>query len=282
MITLAQLKKIAPNGRGDLLQAIVDNSPVLFPQYGLVTKSRVTHFIAQIAHESDGFHTVVEYASGKAYEGRKDLGNTKQGDGVRFKGRGYIQLTGRANYTTYGLALGLDLVGNPKQAEIPVNALKIALEYWKKNGLNKYADKNDIRTITKKINGGYNGLADREQYLARAQKYLEVQAPVVATPEEVKPALDKLKVQSVEEFQEKKGLVVDGEVGPATKEAIERELEKPSVEEILKSPDVVAPVAVSVGTGLIGALSSSIILQVVIAIIVLSIFGYIVYRKFKD
>lgn len=289
-ITLEQLKKIAPTGRADLLQAIVVNSPVLFPQYGLTTKSRVAHFIAQIAHESDGFKTVVEYASGKAYEGRKDLGNNKAGDGVKYKGRGYIQLTGRANYTVYGSRLGLDLVNNPKLAEIPVNALRIALEYWKVKKLNQYADKNDILTITKRINGGTNGLSDRKLYLDRANRYIEVITEPVKTPEEVREILPSLNVESVEQFQKQQGLVVDGTVGPATEAAIEKKLEsgtaqgdaKPSVTDVLKSEAVISSVAVTAGSSAMYALTASTILQWLVVVLVVAIFAWIAYKKIKE
>lgn len=282
MITVKQLKQIAPTGRADLLQAIEVNSPVLFPAYGLTTKSRICHFLAQIAHESDGFKTVVEYASGAAYEGRKDLGNTKKGDGVRYKGRGYIQLTGRANYTKYGLALGLDLVGNPQLAEIPINALKIALEYWKQKKLNQYADKDDINTITTRINGGFNGLSDRQRYLTKAKQVIQVDVQPVIETAAVQPILATLGASSVEQYQEKKGLVVDGVVGPATADQIERDLNKPSTLDVLKSPEVIAPVAVTAGSSLVGALSASLILQIVAAVIILSVFAYFAYKKLKE
>src|SRR5262249_24913671 len=88
-------------------------------QFAIDSRLRVAHFLAQICHESDGFCTTVEYASGDAYEGRASLGNTKPGDGRRFKGRGLIQLTGRANYTQYGKLLDLDLVTNPDLTHEP-------------------------------------------------------------------------------------------------------------------------------------------------------------------
>lgn len=291
VITLEQLKQVTPKGRADLLQAIVVNSPILFQEYGLTTKSRVVHFLAQIAHESDGFKTVVEYASGDAYEGRKDLGNTKKGDGRKYKGRGYIQLTGRANYAAYGNLLGLDLINNPKLAEIPVNALRIALEYWKAKKLNQYADKDDINTITRRINGGTNGLSDRINYLNKFKKVIQITPVPVMKKEEVEAILPTVDAKTVEEFQEKKGLVVDGVVGEATKDALDQEVNKttlqgneakPAVIDILKSPEVLAPTAVTVGGSLVGALTSSLVLQIVVGIIVLAVFGWIAYKKIKE
>ena len=98
-----------------------------------------------------------------------DLGNTKPGDGPRYKGRGLIQLTGRANYREYGKAMGVDLEGDPQKAGDPELSLAIACEYWKRRKINPDADRDDIVTVTKKINGGRNGLADRAQYLAKAK-----------------------------------------------------------------------------------------------------------------
>jgi putative chitinase len=133
---------------------------------------RLAHFLAQAAHECDGFKTLVEYASGKAYEGREDLGNTEPGDGVRYRGRGIFQLTGRANYKQFGRALKLDLVGIPMLAQEPDICVQVALLYWKAKKLNFYADQDDIKAITRRINGGYNGLESRRIYLQRAKRAL--------------------------------------------------------------------------------------------------------------
>ncbi|KQO06924.1 glycoside hydrolase family 19 protein [Sphingomonas sp. Leaf242] len=127
----------------------------------LDTGLRLAHFMGQCAHESGGFRYMEEIASGAAYEGRKDLGNTQRGDGKRFKGRGPIQLTGRANYTAYGKALGLDFISDPTMVAKPEIGIMVAARYWMVRGLNAYADADDIRSITKRINGGFNGLDDR-------------------------------------------------------------------------------------------------------------------------
>ena len=116
-----------------------------------------------------------EIASGAAYEGRKDLGNTQKGDGVRFKGRGPIQLTGRANYAAAGKALGLDLVKNPEKVKTPDVGFRTSVWFWTTRKLNAIADQKTLasfRMITKKINGGTNGQADREKYWASAKKAL--------------------------------------------------------------------------------------------------------------
>lgn len=130
---------------------------------GINTPARQAAFIAQLAHESGNFKYSEEIASGRAYEGRRDLGNTQPGDGERFKGRGYIQLTGRANYAAAGKSLGLDLVNHPELAARPENAARIAAWYWNSRGLNAKADAGDFDGITRSINGGYNGKADRDR-----------------------------------------------------------------------------------------------------------------------
>jgi putative chitinase len=137
----------------------------LFEKYEITTNQRRNMLLAQLAHESDGFRTTREYASGSAYEGRSDLGNTEPGDGRRFRGRGLIQLTGRHNYTVYGEKLGLDLVSNPVIVERMPLALEVSLVYWQDRKLNNYADEGDFRQVTRRINGGYNGMASREKYL---------------------------------------------------------------------------------------------------------------------
>jgi len=121
-------------------------------------------FMAQVAHESDSFRTAKEYASGKAYEGRKDLGNVQAGDGKKYKGRGYIQLTGRDNYKKAGDALGLDLVNNPSLAEKPENAAAISVWFWKTKVQPQVPDFMDVERVTKVVNGGFNGLDERLKY----------------------------------------------------------------------------------------------------------------------
>lgn len=155
MMDLKTLKKHFPYAQDVLLQ------PILNMQ--IVNKLRAAHFLGQLAHESDEFKTVQEYASGKAYEGRKDLGNTRIGDGVKYKGRGYIQLTGRANYAAASKALNMNLIDDPKQLLDPMKAMLVSQWFWDVHGLDAYADNDDLKGITRHINGGYNGLAHREK-----------------------------------------------------------------------------------------------------------------------
>lgn len=144
-----------------------------FDDYGVMDSAlRLSHFMAQLVHESGSFLYMAEIASGAAYEGRKDLGNTQVGDGVRYKGRGPIQITGRANYRRYGRAIGIDIERHPELAAFPSIGLHLALEYWKATGLNVLADADDVVGVTKRINGGTNGLADRKAHLAKIKGWL--------------------------------------------------------------------------------------------------------------
>lgn len=146
---------------------------VHFPAYGIMDSPlRLAHFMAQLVHESGSFRYMEEIASGAAYEGREDLGNIVAGDGKRYKGRGPIQLTGRANYRDFGRRIGIDLERHPEIAAVPSIGLHLALEYWRNRNLNTWADRDDVLAITRKINGGTNGLADRKAHLAKIKGWL--------------------------------------------------------------------------------------------------------------
>lgn len=161
------------------------------PGYEIDSPQEYAHFLAQACHETDHFRTLREYASGAAYEGRADLGNTRPGDGVRFRGRGIFQTTGRANYTQLGLKKGKrDLfIKTPELLEQPEYAVWSACEYWLSRNLNDAANHGDSELLKKKyrgkiievspveyisitINGGYNGMEERKKFYARAQKVL--------------------------------------------------------------------------------------------------------------
>ena len=189
MVTVTEsiIKKIAPGCNKAFLKPMVEAMGDVLPAYGIDTPLRVAHFLAQAAHESAGFKTLAEYASGQAYEGRKDLGNVKKGDGRRYKGRGIIQITGRANYRKIGEKLTLPLEEQPELAAQPRHAVLIAAQYWKDRKLNAPADKDDILTITKRINGGYNGLDDRRRYLSRAKNALGIAPVALLSPEAPEP-----------------------------------------------------------------------------------------------
>jgi putative chitinase len=140
------------------------------------TARRQAHFLAQLGHESLSLQFTEEIASGAAYEGRADLGNTQPGDGKRFKGRGLIQLTGRANYHEYGADIGRDLTSSDAAPKVVGTDAKLAADvacwFWKVRHINVQADADDVVAVTKKVNGGTNGLADRKAYLARARFFL--------------------------------------------------------------------------------------------------------------
>ena len=173
MITLDDLQALCPRTKSGRLAVFVEPLNAAMDEFEISANvQRETHFLAQIAHESGGFNYVREIASGVAYEGRADLGNTEDGDGRRFRGRGLIQITGRANYAQCGAALGLDLIADPELLEQSVNAARSAAWFWHSRHLNELADKDDVKAITKRINGGYNGLAERRAYLEIAQERL--------------------------------------------------------------------------------------------------------------
>jgi predicted chitinase len=171
-VSLAQLRKVMPNLSEAKAKQYLPHLNKAMAEAHINTPKRQAAFIAQLAHESGEFRYMEEIASGAAYEGRKDLGNTHPGDGKRFKGRGPIQLTGRANYTAASKALGIDLVNNPKRAADPDVGFRTAAWFWNTRNLNSYADAGNFREITRRINGGYNGLAAREAYYRRALNVL--------------------------------------------------------------------------------------------------------------
>jgi putative chitinase len=151
----------------------------------------------------------------------RELGNNKPGDGYRYRGNGVLQTTGRANHRRADTARGIDLEGNPELATTAEHALKPALQAWTGGGLNEFADKNDIRTITRCINGGFNGLDDRERWLGKLWPLLSgEQAP--AAPWQAASEDNKVKTlqRALDHLGAKPQLVVDGRYGPATRRAV--------------------------------------------------------------
>lgn len=168
---------IAPQGNHSICAGAAADMPAAMEKYAINTLNRAAHFLGQCAEETAGFKTLTEYASGREYEGRRDLGNIHAGDGVKYKGRGFIQLTGEYNAKVYGEALGVDFINHPELEQDPKYAALTAALFWHKHNLNALSDANNISAITRSINGGLNGLADREIYVARAKKVL---APLFA------------------------------------------------------------------------------------------------------
>ena len=177
----------------------------VLPKFGIDTPLRKAHFLAQVAHESGGlkyskenlnysaqglrsvfgkyFRTMEiaqsyarkpEKIANKVYADRMGNGNEASGDGWKYKGRGLIQLTGKENYQKFSQDYGVDCVNNPDLLLDPEWALTSACWFWKKRNLNRYADNDDILMVTKRINGGINGLNDRQQYLDSLKRIYEI------------------------------------------------------------------------------------------------------------
>lgn len=171
-ITQEQLKKIYPFARTEKIDTFLPYINEYSDFYEVYDQLRMAAFLAQIGHESGQLRHTEEIASGLAYEGRKDLGNIEKGDGVKFKGRGLIQITGRSNYGILSKDFGIDFIESPEKLKEPEYAVRSAFWFWGKRNLNKYADIPDFKKITRIINGGYNGLADREAIYERALRTL--------------------------------------------------------------------------------------------------------------
>ena len=167
------MRRISPARRAAFLQPL----NAAMQERGITTLARVSAFLGQIGHESGELVWMEEIWGPNDAQRRYEppstlaqrLGNTQKGDGFRYKGRGPIQITGRDNYKRYGELLGLDLVGNPQQAATPEVGFRIAALFWQRNGLNELADAGDYKAITKRINGGFNGLDHRMLMLERAR-----------------------------------------------------------------------------------------------------------------
>lgn len=164
------LRHVVPGLTADEAKQLARDLGQAMHDFDITTRRRAAMFIAQTAHESAGFRFREEIASGQAYEGRTDLGNTHPGDGPRYKGRTYIQITGRNNYQAISHALGIDFTAHPAQLAEPRYAAKGAAWWWTTHGCNHLADTGDFTALTRRINGGINGLASRQAYHRRARR----------------------------------------------------------------------------------------------------------------
>lgn len=182
MITYDELRAIMPHAPSDLVQFVTPLN-VAMEEFEINTKTRMAAFLAQLAHESGSFRYMEEIADGSAYEGRADLGNTEpeafeaatkqySTPGRFYKGHGPIQITGYYNHLKCGEALGLDLVNAPRLITYPMDGCRSAGWFWNSRGLNILADAGKFEAIVRKINGGLNGLADRQAYLDKATRVL--------------------------------------------------------------------------------------------------------------
>lgn len=260
MLTAEQFKELFPNCKDP--EGWVDAMNEVFPKYEIDTPQRIAAFVAQCGHESGGWRTFSENLnySAKAldaifgkyfvragrdaeeyhrqpekianviYANRMDNGDTDSGDGWRYRGRGPIQLTGKANYTAFSEDMDVDAVDNPDQvAEDKEVALMSAIWFWNKNGLNKYADEGDIKTMTKRINGGYIGLEDRIHHYKEAMAALgedagdhdhDVEEDDHVEAENYGVLKKGMRGDGVKAMQEALGIGADGVFGPGTERAL--------------------------------------------------------------
>lgn len=245
-ISAENIRTMSRTSKSAIVDGIVGNQQFI-EEGGINTPLRLCHFMAQCAHESAHFGTTLEFASGKAYEGRKDLGNVRVGDGERYRGRGLIQTTGRANYREARndirkiKADAPDFEADPAALQDFPWALLSAVSYWRRRKLNRHADRDDLEAMTRGVNGGRNGIESRRMYLARAKAiWMERGVASVAGPV-LRPGSrgqDVIILQNaligagfrvfadgqfgdftaaaVNDFQERNGLGADGIVGART------------------------------------------------------------------
>lgn len=172
ILTAEQLSDIMPHCATERLAEYAALLSDAMTEFGINTVARAAYFLGQVCHESGSLQYWVEKADGHAYERRTDLGNVEPGDGAKYKGRGPLQLTGRANYLAAGEALGLPLEEQPGLVATPAVGFRASAWYWKTRGCSDTADMLNIEATTKKINGGLNGLEYRRSYTARAMTVL--------------------------------------------------------------------------------------------------------------
>ena len=261
--TRGHLAEIIPGNKD--VDAWFDALEVILPKYGITTERRVAHFLSQCAHESNNFRSLEENLnySAKALravfgryfgappkrdadeyhrkpemianyvymdEFRKyKMGNVNEGDGWRFRGRGLKQLTGRENYTAFGKSVGMTAEEAAEYVATPKGAVESACWFWDSRNLNDIADGDDVKRMTKKINGGDIGLADRQQRYIAAMKVLGMSADQVAVTEDddIEDIIDDIGVlrkgsrgEGVKIMQEALGVSADGAFGPGTERAL--------------------------------------------------------------
>jgi predicted chitinase len=180
LLTANVLRKAMPGVKATQIPSFIGPLVEAMDEAEINTPARIAAFLAQTGMESGDFRYFEEIASGDDYEGREDLGNTRPGDGRRYKGRGPIQLTGRANYAAFtrdiGTKYGVDFEQNPELLLDPKWGFKASAWFWKKNKLNQYADEGRFNRITYGINGGCHGYWDRDRRYAVAKKALGIES----------------------------------------------------------------------------------------------------------
>jgi putative chitinase len=174
-MTLDQLRKVCPYNAGKA-EVFFEPLGAAMQEFEITTARRQAAFIAQVAEETGEFRYMREIASGMEYEPDtalgKALGNIQTGDGPRFKGGGGLMLSGRANFTACGKALGIDLIANPSLIEVPIYAMRSAGWFWRLRKLNDFADLDHFGAITHAVNGSYITIDKRIPYWLEARKQL--------------------------------------------------------------------------------------------------------------
>jgi putative chitinase len=183
LITIQQLRACMPRATELNLGAFIVPLNDTCEKFNINTPKRIASFLAQLAHESGCLKYTLELASGKDYDtGKKaaNLGNTPEadGDGQKYKGRGLIQITGLANYKALSKFFGMDFVSTPSLLCTPEWAAMSAGWFWNSKNINYFADLDRFKTVTKKINGGLNGYAERYAYWILARKAFGITEPV--------------------------------------------------------------------------------------------------------
>lgn len=174
---------MTPRQLSEATGARIDRATTFLPfvvaamqEFCIDTPARQAAFLAQIGHESGGLHWLVELwgptASQTRYETRYDIGNVQPGDGFKFRGRGIVQITGRTNYERAGAALGVNLIDHPELLGEPELACRSAAWFWKAHGCNELADTGNFEAVTRRINGGLNGYAERLGLWVKAKAVL--------------------------------------------------------------------------------------------------------------
>lgn len=257
LLTVDQLRAMIPSNKE--VEAWCEELNKALPKYGITTDERIAGFVSQCAHESMDFNAMSEnlnyredtlnkvfpryFGPGKrnAAEYAKNpekianyvymdefrtskLGNTQPGDGWRFRGRGLKQLTGRDNYTRFAKDYGMTAEEAAAWVETKEGALASALWFWKTNNLNPIADTGNVAALTKKINGGDIGLADRQARYAKAMVALggKISAAAPVTTAVSETLRRGSKGEAVKKMQAKLGLTADGDFGPGTEAALKK------------------------------------------------------------
>ena len=226
----------------------------MFPKYDITTPNRVAGFIAQTAHESANYkvlsenlnysakaldaifgkyfkragrdaeqwHRQPEKIANTIYAGRMDNGDTASGDGWRYRGGGILQLTGKYNYTAFGKSVGMSAEAATDYVRTKQGAIESACWFWKENNINKYCDNDDIVRMTKRINGGTIGLADRKKHYIHALEVLGGHIWFADDDDDEKYSLVRKgsKGDTVKRLQEALGIAADGDFGPGTESAL--------------------------------------------------------------